>query len=74
MEKFIGNTQKKLTIAELLNKNYPNPSYGDIKKCSQELECTPKQFTRWAKDKTKPNSDTTILLLQKMGMLKEGAK
>jgi len=62
---------QRLSIAELLRKNYPCSAYGDLKRNASTLGVTEKQFSRWMKDETRPNSEQTISLLDKMKMLKE---
>jgi len=62
---------QKLSIAELLRKNYPCEKYGDVERAAAEIGQTAKQFTRWRTGETRPNSEQTISLLDKMKMLKE---
>lgn len=61
---------QKLSIADLLNKNYPCVKYGDVERAAAEIGQTTKQFTRWRTGETMPNSEQTISLLLKMNMIK----
>ncbi len=62
--------QPKLTISDLLKKHFGTEKpYGSIQTNAAKLGIKPKQFGVWYSGVATPNSDTTILLLRRMGEL-----
>jgi len=62
----------RLTIAELLKKHAPpgQPKYAFMKTHAAEFGVGAKQFGQWYRGERYPDSDTTLMLVNKMGMLK----